>query len=58
MISQRVSFLEAQPSTLNTSQLERVGEPTHKVLSDLIHHCSPDPATSTMTATALVLSLW
>ena len=58
MIDERVSALDALPNTLDTSRLERVGKPTHEVLSNLIHHCSPDPATSTVTAAALVLSLW
>lgn len=44
--------------TFDTSTLEEMAEPTHKVLLDLITQCSPDPATKTSTVTALVLSLW
>ncbi len=50
--------LDQMPSTLDVQLLEESSEPAHQVLSKLIHHCSPDPATRTATAAALVLTLW
>lgn len=40
------------------SHLTRVAEPAHQVLSHLIHHCAPDPATRTTLSAALVMSMW
>lgn len=45
-------------STLNLSRLEQQSEPVPRVLTKLIHECSPDPSTRTATTAALVLSLW
>lgn len=46
------------PNTLNLGRLEQMFEPQHRVLAQFVHGCSPDPATRTVAATALVLSLW
>jgi hypothetical protein len=46
------------PSPLDKTLLEELSEPAHQVLSKLIRNCSPDPATRTATAAALVLTLW
>ena len=51
-------ILDQMPSTLDKTLLEELGEPAHQVLSKLIQNCSPDPATRTATAAALVLTLW
>lgn len=51
-------LLDQLPCTLDTSLLEELSEPAHQVLSKLIQNCSPDPATRTATAAALVLTLW
>ena len=40
------------------ARLKSLDEPTHEVLSALVHGCSANPSTQTTTATALVLSLW
>jgi hypothetical protein len=50
--------LDQMPSPLDKSLLEELSEPAHQVLSKLIQNCSPDPATRTATAAALVLTLW
>jgi hypothetical protein len=51
-------ILDQMPSPLDVSLLEELSEPAHQVLSKLIQNCSPDPATRTATAAALVLTLW
>jgi hypothetical protein len=51
-------ILDQMPSPLDKSLLEELSEPAHQVLSKLIQNCSPDPATRTATAAALVLTLW
>jgi hypothetical protein len=58
MIGEPNRPLNAPPSTLDTSGLKHLAEPTYEVLSKLIHGCSPDPGTQTVTAATLVLSLW
>jgi hypothetical protein len=50
--------LDQMPNTLDLSLLKELDEPAHQVLSKLIQNCSPDPATRTATAAALVLTLW
>jgi hypothetical protein len=51
-------ILDQMPNPLDKSLLEELSEPAHQVLSKLIQNCSPDPATRTATAAALVLTLW
>jgi len=58
MIARRPISFHSFPSTLDTSGLERAGEPAHRVLADLIAGCSPEVAPSTMATAALTLSLW
>ena len=42
----------------SAAEFLQLKEPMHEVLADFIHGCSPDSATRTVAATALVLSLW
>jgi hypothetical protein len=58
MIDNKANPLGALPNTLDMARLKSLGEPTHEVLSDLVHGCSPAPGTQTITAAALVFSLW
>ena len=51
-MSSRARSFHALPNTLETSRLDRMSEPLHEVLSDLIHGCSSDSATRTATAAA------
>lgn len=50
--------LPGLPSWQPPGNLSGLGRPTHEILTDFIHQCSPDPDTRTVAITSLVLGFW
>ena len=58
MTSSKINPFPNPGSCQVPEQLLALNKPAHEAIADFIHGCSPDSATRTVAATALVLSLW